>query len=151
MTKDDRDKNQLIAIAKDIVFNENETATARLSGVKILIEDCCLSIAKQQHGLKRLYIVEKNLVDKLIQEYRDKRVIEFMQKYGTLTNLTPDMVIEMKRIDKPAHCYKVEGITVIENDCNLCKKRSCEISGETLQYKLDEEEELTERLTDGLE
>lgn len=140
MEKFEKDKNQLIALAKDIVFNGNESTQSRLSGVKILIEDACYSITKKQIGLERLYIFEKQLVEKLITEYKENRIIEFMKKFGDNKELNPDMVAEMKRIDKPAHCYKVEGITVVENDCNLCKKRSCELSGETLQYKEEEQE-----------
>ena len=150
MEKFEREKNQLLAVAKDIAFNENESAQTRLSGVKILIEDCCYTIAKKQIGLERLYQYEKTLVEKLIKEYKEKRIVEFMTKFSD-KDLTPDMIIEMKKIDKPSHCYSVEGITVIEKDCNLCNRKSCEMAGVTLQYKLEIEEELIEKPTDGLD
>jgi len=64
-----------------------------------------------------------------------------MAKFGDMKELTPEAIIQMKKIDKPAHCYSVEGITVIEKDCNLCNKRSCELSGATLEYSISEKEE----------
>jgi len=120
------EKNKLLVIAKDIVFNENEKTSERLSGIKVLIEECVLSIRQKEIGLKRLYSFEKQLIEKLITEYKEKNIVEFMQKYGETKELNPEMINKMKKIDKPNHCYRVEGIAVIENDCNFCKKRICE-------------------------
>ena len=117
--------NYLTKVAKEIVFNSNESVENRHFGLMILLDDARNRKTKIEHGIRRMESFLKSLYDVSLKEHKKKRIIEFTQKWEG-KDVCEEMAEEMRRIEKPNHCYQFNGIIVVELDCNMCKSRKCE-------------------------
>lgn len=117
----------LIKISKEKVFNKLCKLDERWQAYNVLLTNANERMKKLQYGIQSLQRYGNSLIIEALNEYKKEKLSKFVQKWDGKTPCE-EMLNEMQNLEKPNHCYKFAGITVIEEDCNLCKSLNCKKS-----------------------
>jgi len=140
--------NELVNLAKNVVFNPTRSIEERYKGLMILLNDAIAKRDKLNHGIRKMEAyLSSAIYIKALEEHKKKRIFEFTQKWAG-KEVNEQMALEMQALEKPNHCYTFSGIKVIELDCNLCKSRKCK-AGDT-DYIPNQFEELLGGYTEDM-
>ena len=115
-------------------FDESQPTGTRYSAICQVQTEVLFKLKKLQDMAWRLDETKKILQQKALSEFKETLQVKFMEKYskevqaGSYTN---PMMKDFSKIEamETHGCYHFQGITVIKEDCNLCR-RKCQVKGD---------------------
>ena len=115
----------------EILHNADAPLTERWE-VAIRVEaDIKFRMLKLQEIASRLEEAKKQLQQAALQQFKETRIAEFMEKYNVeidLKKYNKEMLKDFTMLEEMEvrGCYHFKGVTVVKKDCNLCR-RHCRV------------------------